>query len=72
MPDEGQYYRDMYHILTKLTKSVMVDSSSTHDSFHTVYHKGAIPRKRKYSVSYGAQEAERERCLKHSVKEGHL
>ena len=49
MPDEGQYYRDMYHILTKLTKSVMVDSSSTHDSFHTVYHKGAIPRKKKFS-----------------------
>ena len=45
----------------KKEKSVMV-YSSTYGRFHTVYHDGTIPRK-KYSVSYGAHEAELERCL---------
>jgi hypothetical protein len=41
----------------------MVDSS-TYVSFNTVYHNRAIPRKKKYSFSYGAHEAEAERRLK--------
>jgi hypothetical protein len=55
MPEEDQYDRDMYNILTKLTKYVKVEST-TYVSFNMVYHKGKFPEKKVFS--YGAHEAE--------------
>jgi hypothetical protein len=37
IPEDGQYGQNMSHILTQLTKSVVVDGK-TYVSFNTVYH----------------------------------
>jgi len=39
MPEDGHYDQNMYHVLTRLIKFVMVDCS-TYVSFKMIYHDG--------------------------------